>query len=211
MFDLFALAQECAPQIHPDTLRRVVEVESSYNPYAIGVVGGRLQRQPRSLSEAVATAKSLDAAGHNFSVGLAQVNKQNFTRFGLTLESAFNPCENLRVGAAILAECFDRARRSRDSQSALRAALSCYYSGNFSTGFREGYVGKIEDSERARSSKTIWVPALTASANTVGNQRARPIAPISQAPSTRAKGVRFNNGAVAPTEGAETLQSALIF
>jgi type IV secretion system protein VirB1 len=28
-------------------------------------------------------------------------------------------------------------------QTALRQALSCYYSGNFATGFRHGYVRKV--------------------------------------------------------------------
>ena len=47
----------------------------------------------------------------------------------------------------VLSECFERAQRklprtSRD-QAALRAALSCYYSGNFTTGFRHGYVRKV--------------------------------------------------------------------
>src|SRR3989339_1535530 len=58
-------------------MQRVVAVESSYNPFAIGVVGGRLARQPRSLDEAVATARMLEAKGRNFSVGLAQVNRHN--------------------------------------------------------------------------------------------------------------------------------------
>ena len=35
-----------------EVMHHVVSVESSYNPYAIGVVGGRLVRQPRNLSEA---------------------------------------------------------------------------------------------------------------------------------------------------------------
>lgn len=35
-----------------DTMRRIVHVESSYNPYAIGVVGGRLERQPRDKGRA---------------------------------------------------------------------------------------------------------------------------------------------------------------
>jgi type IV secretion system protein VirB1 len=48
---------------------------------------------------------------------------------------------------AVLTECFDRAQRksvwASADQAALRAALSCYYSGNFTTGFRHGYVGKV--------------------------------------------------------------------
>ena len=56
MLDLLALAQECAPNVAPQTMAAIVSVESSKNPYAIGVVGGRLERQPKSHQEAVATA-----------------------------------------------------------------------------------------------------------------------------------------------------------
>ena len=40
--DFNALAQECAPQTAPATLAAIVRTESGFNPYAIGVVGGRL-------------------------------------------------------------------------------------------------------------------------------------------------------------------------
>ncbi len=60
-----------------EVMHHVVRVESSYNPYAIGVVGGRLVRQPDSLPEALATVRMLEARGFNFSLGLAQVNRYN--------------------------------------------------------------------------------------------------------------------------------------
>lgn len=49
---LSLLLATCAPQVHPATARALLEVESSLNPYAIGVVGGRLERQPRTQGEA---------------------------------------------------------------------------------------------------------------------------------------------------------------
>jgi type IV secretion system protein VirB1 len=63
-----ALALACAPQVHPDTARAIASVESSFNPYAIGVVGGALHRQPRTRAEALATIKALHADGWNYSV-----------------------------------------------------------------------------------------------------------------------------------------------
>ena len=141
-----ALALACAPQVHADTARALVSVESAFNPWAIGVVGGALVRQPRHRAEALATAKALQVAGWNFSVGLGQINVGNFDRLGLTVESAFEPCANLVAMQTVLAECFDRASRSAAKavdQTALRQALSCYYSGNFATGFRHGYVSKV--------------------------------------------------------------------
>ena len=126
-----------------DVMQHVVRVESSFNPYAIGVVGGRLARQPRNLSEALATARMLEARGFNFSVGLAQVNRHNFDRYGLdSYERAFDACPNLQAGARILAECHGR------SGGDWGKSFSCYYSGNFTTGFRHGYVQKIYSSMR---------------------------------------------------------------
>jgi type IV secretion system protein VirB1 len=142
-----ALTLACAPQVHADTAHALVSVESAFNPWAIGVVGGALQRQPRHRTEAIATATALHAAERNFSVGLGQINVGNFSRLGLTLATAFEPCTNLAAMQAVLTECFDRAQRksarASADQTALRAALSCYYSGNFTTGFRHGYVGKV--------------------------------------------------------------------
>jgi type IV secretion system protein VirB1 len=141
-----ALALACAPQVHADTARALVSVESAFNPWAIGVVGGALARQPRHRAEALATAKALQVAGWNFSVGLGQINLGNFERLGLTLQSAFEPCVNLAAMQTVLAECFDRASGAASKavdQVALRQALSCYYSGNFATGFRHGYVDKV--------------------------------------------------------------------
>lgn len=121
-----------------EIMRHVVQVESSFNPYAIGVVGGRLVRQPRTLAEALATARMLEEKGYNFSVGLAQVNRYNLAKYGLSsYERAFQTCPNLQAGARILAECHQRAGGDWGK------AFSCYYSGNFVTGFRHGYVQKV--------------------------------------------------------------------
>ena len=84
-----ALALACAPQVHTHTAQALVSVESAFNPWAIGVGGGALVRQPRHRAEALATARALQAAGWNFSVGLGQINVGNFERLGLTLDAAF--------------------------------------------------------------------------------------------------------------------------
>lgn len=126
-----------------EVMHHVVRVESSFNPYAIGVVGGRLVRQPRNLPEALATVRMLESRGFNFSIGLAQVNRYNLHKYGLdSYEEAFEPCANLTAGSKILAECYHRANGDWGK------SFSCYYSGNFSTGFRHGYVQKIYASLR---------------------------------------------------------------
>jgi type IV secretion system protein VirB1 len=144
MLDFAALAHQCAPEVDENTISHVVSVESSYNPYAIGIVGAHLLRQPQNLPEAVATGKWLISHGLNFSVGLGQVNKANFSKYGLTVETAFDPCKNLRASSAILKDCYLRAYQTHpDEQRALRDSFSCYYSGNFVTGYTTGYVIRV--------------------------------------------------------------------
>ena len=134
------LAAQCTNAVHPNTLQAVARVESGFNPYAIGVVRGSLKRQPRTLAEAVATAKSLHAQGKNFSMGLMQVNRYNLAAYGLNYETVFEPCKNINAGAKILKSCFDRA--GGNGQAALQKAFSCYYSGNFKFGFKSDFKGQ---------------------------------------------------------------------
>jgi len=143
-----ALATVCAPLVHASTARAIVSTESTFNPNAIGVVAGSLTRQPRNPQEALATARLLRDQKRNFSVGLAQINVRNLDRFGLSLEDGFDSCKNLQAMQAVLTECFDRADPLAGSQAALRRALSCYYSGNFTTGFRHGYVDRVVSNAR---------------------------------------------------------------
>ena len=144
MPDFASLSQACAPTIHKDTMAALVSVESSFNPYAIGVVKGRLSRQPRNITEALSVVKDLEGQGMNYSLGLSQVNKHNLKKYNLDVATAFDPCTNLIAGSTILSECYNRARSNGlDDQSAVQAALSCYYSGNFTTGFKHGYVQAV--------------------------------------------------------------------
>lgn len=46
-----------------DIMHHVVHVESANNPFAIGVVGGRLSRQPRNLLEALEAVRLLKEQG----------------------------------------------------------------------------------------------------------------------------------------------------
>lgn len=155
---LLPLLLACAPHVDAGTALALINVESGGNRHAIGVVGGALERQPRNRAEALTTSRSLLSAGWNFSAGLAQINVRNFHRLGLTVESAFEPCANLTAMQAVLSECYGRAAPASNAdlpvqtQDALRRALSCYYSGNFTTGFHHGYVQRVaRAASRARS------------------------------------------------------------
>ena len=167
MLEFLALVQACAPTVAPETMAAVISVESSYNPYAIGVVGGRLARQPKNHKEAVATAQDLEKNGWNFSLGIAQVNRHNLKNYQITYDQAFDACTNLRVGSKILEKCYVRANRLKPNpQAALHAALSCYYSGNFTRGFKldEGgkhsYVEKVLASAEDQPKAIPVVPSI---------------------------------------------------
>lgn len=122
-----SLAMQCAPSIHPDTAHDVARVESGFDQYAIGVVGQKNGIFPKSLDDALAHVQRLQAQGKRYSVGLMQITSTNFKEYGVTASQLFSPCTNLSVFEKIMTDCFSRG-------GTLKRALSCYYSGNFTTG-----------------------------------------------------------------------------
>lgn len=150
------LARRCAPSVNLVTLASVVRTESNFDPLAIHVNSkSRLPRQPLTRKEAIETAEWLSRHKMNFDAGLGQINSANFKRLGLSIHDIFNPCRNISGAATILEGCYRRAVRGQGrGQMALESALSCYNTGDFSRGFRNGYVSKV--SENA----ILPVPAL---------------------------------------------------
>ncbi|MEP9466125.1 lytic transglycosylase domain-containing protein [Xanthomonas euvesicatoria] len=215
------LATECAPNVHPTTLKGVVSAESSWNPYAIGVVGGRLDRQPRSLAEAVATARELERQGFNFSMGLGQVNRYNLAKYGESYETVFEPCRNLKAGSAILKDCYQRARAQiPDDQQALRAAFSCYYSGNFTRGFRPdkagqpSYVQKVVAKATAAAQPIPVVPAVKPESSVAVRPAGRPAGPAKPAAAPSqwvifADEAQLGGQSVAPTHAESAKEPAV--
>lgn len=166
---LTELIVRCAPDIHPQTLSGIIATESTFNPYAIGIVNGKLRQLPRTNAEAIATAKQLEKLGLNFSMGLAQVNRHNLNKVGETFDTIFEPCRNIKAAGIILKDCYARAINAiSDKQQALRAALSCYYSGNFIRGFKSeraggvSYVQKVVAYALDEKLDRVVVPAIEA-------------------------------------------------
>ncbi|MGS1116493.1 lytic transglycosylase domain-containing protein [Castellaniella sp. UC4442_H9] len=155
--ELATLALACAPNIHPVTLEALINHESGARQYAIGVnrKGHALSRQPQDLEAARKAAENLITQGIDFDAGLGQINVRNWAWLGLDSTTVFDPCRNLAAAQTVLSDCYARALNSqRRQQQALRAALSCYNTGNFRRGFANGYVGKV------LSQAGIKVPAL---------------------------------------------------
>lgn len=140
-----ALAAQCAPTVAPETLLSVVQVESRFDPLAIGVNGApRVTVAPASVDDAIAKAEDLIAAGRSIDLGLAQINSKNLSWLGLSLREVFQPCTNLRAAARILQDGYARSDAARvGEQTALKTALSYYNTGHPVRGFNNGYVGKV--------------------------------------------------------------------
>lgn len=76
----------------------------------------------------------------NYSIGLGQIYKSNFSKLGLTVEQFFDPCVNLTATSKILSDCYVKTEGTLAVR--LGKALSCYYSSNELTGFKLVYVDR---------------------------------------------------------------------
>lgn len=197
--DFAMLADRCAPDVAPQVLERLMKVESSFNPYAIGVVGGRLARQPRYKEEAIATAQHLERAGWNFSLGLGQVNRYNLDKYGLDYETVFDPCHNARAAGDIFNECLRRASAKFSPEQAQLAAFSCYYSGNFRRGFiTEGHA-QTSYVDRIMAVKPTLTADYVAPITVIPDGKPRP---MTKAPPVKEDRRMLSDARISPVSGA---------
>ena len=145
MLAIDVLLEQCAPQVSPVLMRALVRTESAWQPFAIGMDKAQAAiKQPVSMSEAVATAKSLAATGRKFSVGLAQIHVSNVVLYGMTWEQAFDACQNLAVGQKILWNFYHRASASGyTGVAAIWAALRGYNSGGVDRAVSDEYANRV--------------------------------------------------------------------
>ncbi|MGF7157149.1 lytic transglycosylase domain-containing protein [Bartonella heixiaziensis] len=143
------LAAACAPAIHPMMLSAVVMQESRGSIYAVGLNDDhKLSHQSSTLKEVIAITKKLKQDGHNFDMGLGQINAKNLKWFSMSLSNLFDPCKNFKAAQAALTYCYERAILACSSeQTALQAALSYYNTVSFKSGSinlsTNAYVQKV--------------------------------------------------------------------
>ena len=155
---IITLIAGCAPGAAPSTMLAVATTESALYPYAIsvnrptqiaqaiGLANSQIQlaRQPRSKQEAIQWMRWLLGHGVTVSVGLLQVNTENAGLFHLRPEQLFEPCTNIAVGSALLAQAYATEKRLAPyDPDALLRALSRYNSGTYDLGFDNGYVATV--------------------------------------------------------------------
>lgn len=143
--DLIALIATCAPMVAPTTMKALVLEESRGNPYAIHDGQSHRALFPATKDEAIATARRLLDAGARIDAGLAQINSTNWSALGLTPETVFDPCTNLRAGERVILDGYTSAPYTVD------AAISRYNTGDATRGVRNGYVDRVKG----------WMPKLT--------------------------------------------------
>lgn len=110
---LAALLHSCAPKVDPNSMARLVHVESHENEFALHDNATDTEYEPRTRDEALTIFFSLkrDSARrcaiaqlrHRYcliDVGLAQVDESNFPESQVA--SMLNPCTNLRTAAPIM-------------------------------------------------------------------------------------------------------------
>lgn len=142
--DIATLIIACAPFVAPNTLMSIMQVESAANPWAINVNNGHRFNKASNYVSAVNEAKRLIVKGANIDMGLMQINSKTMQGLGLTVDQVFDPCTNIYAGATVLFRNYVNASKNiRDDQAALQAAISAYNTGNFKSGFKNGYVRKI--------------------------------------------------------------------
>ncbi len=141
--ELIPLIERCAPQIHPNSMLRLLRVESNWKLYDIGLnpcternttdtacieVARRfkgekpfLQPSPTNKRDAIFVARWLLEQGarmgiHSIDIGLCQTNSVHLSS-QYTLEDAFEPCTCLGKGRQILNECHGRSIHELSKQS----------------------------------------------------------------------------------------------
>ena len=135
LLSVSSLAQSCWEQAEQESginrylLFAVARVESSHQPLAMAVAskGVWLGRQPRTLQEALSWANWLESNGYVFAVGLTQINwpahRTNLQGRGISLQQLLSdPCLQIREGARILKNAFDREGQNW-------SAVGAYYTG----------------------------------------------------------------------------------
>lgn len=145
MLDISALILQCAINVAPSTMMAIIKTESRGNHLALGINKGyRLQSQPKNADQAAQWATYLEKNNYNFDVGLAQINIKNIHKYGYKASDALDPCTNLKMASDILSKNYRGAlNTSSSSHEALQKAISAYNTGNYQSGFKNGYVQKV--------------------------------------------------------------------
>lgn len=148
------LAARCGGSVAASTLAAVAKTESNFRTLVVSDNTSRRARNFNTIDDAAAMADTLIGRGHSVDLGLMQINSANLRHLGYTPRDALDPCKSVSGGALILSRNFMRLSNVSDPQVALRHALSQYNTGNIRSGYRNGYVHRVEQAARTLLAST---------------------------------------------------------
>ena len=96
-----ALTGLCAPELSPATAYRIALEFSGGKPWAVSIRGGSVVAAD-SEEHALALIRKLKEKGKPVSIGFFQIPEEFITQSGSDLESALEPCRNLKMGSEFL-------------------------------------------------------------------------------------------------------------
>ena len=151
IIDLTPYLNQCSSQnAHPTVMLAIVKTESGGNPLAIGINKDthgrkvRLAYQAKSYDQAKQWLDYLEKNDYNFDVGVAQINIKNIHKYGYRAADALDICLNLQMASKILKGNYNSALSgSKNPQQAVRDAISAYNTGNYHSGYSNGYVNRV--------------------------------------------------------------------
>jgi type IV secretion system protein VirB1 len=145
MINIPSYVINCAPNIALSTMLAIVKTESQGHRLAIGLNHGKhLRYGAKNLPQAIAWVDYLEAHNYDFDIGLAQVNIKNVHKYGYRAHDMLDPCKNLTLAGVILQSNYATAKlNSRNDKEALYKTISAYNTGNYHSGFSNGYVYRV--------------------------------------------------------------------
>lgn len=87
-------------EVHPELLIAIARTETSLNPWAVNVQGKGYF--PKSKEEALQIAQKAYDERRSFDIGIMQINVWWLRKYGISLETAIEPKNNIIIGAFIL-------------------------------------------------------------------------------------------------------------
>jgi type IV secretion system protein VirB1 len=145
MSDFSALANRCAPSVPVSTLAAVAKTESGLKPTALHDNTTGITDVPSNQDIALLEAEDWISKGHSIDIGLMQVNSRNLPALGMSIAEAFDPCDSLAAGAAILRAAYGGGNTPAEQQVAMLMALSRYNTGSSIAGIMNGYAHLVAE------------------------------------------------------------------
>lgn len=163
------------PYAHRSVMTAIVKVESGGNPWAINInkKGIRLLAQPKTKDEAISWINWFNERNYNIDIGIAQINIKNIKKLGYNPTDFLDPCLNLKIASIILLDNYKGSLKyTNNSDDAVKLAISAYNTGNYRSGFTNGYVQKVVTKYYGKNNPVLAsnIPPLSSYSNDNTNQ-----------------------------------------